>query len=437
MPYIDSLEPRRLLSAAFPSALEQYLLELVNRARANPSAEAARYAIDLNEGLPAGTISTAAKQPLAVNPFLTDGARKHSQWMIDTDTFSHTGAGGTDPGDRMAAAGYAFTGNWTWGENIALRSYTTSGPTAALLAQLHRDLFVDAGIAGRGHRTNLMDPDFREIGPGFASGPYQTYNAGMLTEDFAASGTTAFLTGVAYNDAVTRDSFYTPGEGLAGVTISAKRLSDSQTFSTATWSSGGYSLPLSPGTYEVIASGGAFSTPVRFSSVAIASSNVKRDFTPALAPAPDIIPPTGKLGSHPIQTVAGAKYYQFTVTYSDNVALNARTFDNYDTLITDPWGVRRYGAVAKISAPGNGTPRTVTYLMKAPGSRFDAADNGVYTISLRKKQVADTTGNLNAGRILGQFSVLITPVASATVPTSAAGRTILKKQDTDTTRIFD
>src|SRR5262249_17413606 len=52
------------------TTLEQLLLERMNRARLRPAAEAARFNIDLNEGLPAGTISTASKQPLAFNPIL-------------------------------------------------------------------------------------------------------------------------------------------------------------------------------------------------------------------------------------------------------------------------------------------------------------------------------------------------------------------------------
>ena len=45
---------------AQPTAYEQYFLELVNRARANPGGEAARLGIDLNQGLAAGTISATA-----------------------------------------------------------------------------------------------------------------------------------------------------------------------------------------------------------------------------------------------------------------------------------------------------------------------------------------------------------------------------------------
>jgi Ca2+-binding RTX toxin-like protein len=283
------LETRRLFAAVFPSNYEQYLVELINRGRANPSAEASRYGINLNEGVPANeTISTTAKQPLAINPNLTDGARKHSQWMIDNDVFAHQGAGGSQPDDRMTAAGYTFTGNWTWGENIAERGTSGSINQTTMTAQIHSDLFIDSGIAGRGHRTNLMNGAFREIGAGITTGDFQGFNTLMGTEDFGTTGSSVFLTGVAYNDSVTHDSFYTPGEGLAGVTITVKNASTSATVaSTTTWSSGGYSVPVPAGTYKIIASGGALGGTVTYNNVVIGSQNVKRDFTPAQLDAPD------------------------------------------------------------------------------------------------------------------------------------------------------
>src|SRR3954468_21380533 len=69
--FVSSLEPRLCFAAAPATTYEQYMLELINRARANPAAEAARLGIDLNEGLAASSISTAAKQPLAINDKLT------------------------------------------------------------------------------------------------------------------------------------------------------------------------------------------------------------------------------------------------------------------------------------------------------------------------------------------------------------------------------
>jgi uncharacterized protein YkwD len=279
---IERLESRRLLAAVYPTAVEQLEVELINRARANPAAEAARYGIDLNEGLPAGTISTAAKPPLAINPYVTDAARKHSQWMIDHDVFSHTGVSGSDPKGRMTSAGYAFVSPLSSGENIGYRGTTPSVPDPlTTAARIHQDLFVDAGISGRGHRKNLLSTSFKEVGPGVVSGVFNQYNAVMVTTDFASSGAGNFLTGVAYTDALTKDNFYTPGEGIAGVTVSAKRAGDGATFTTTTWTSGGYSLKLAPGTYAVSAAGTALGGTVAYGNVVISTVNVKVDFKPA------------------------------------------------------------------------------------------------------------------------------------------------------------
>jgi hypothetical protein len=53
---------------------EQYLLELVNAARANPTATAASLGIGLNDGRPAGTTAGAAAAPLVFNPALISAA---------------------------------------------------------------------------------------------------------------------------------------------------------------------------------------------------------------------------------------------------------------------------------------------------------------------------------------------------------------------------
>ena len=320
---MSALESRRLLAAVFPTANEQYLVELINRGRANPTAEATRYGIALNEGVPSNeTISTTPKQPLAINPFITDAARKHSQWMIDTDTFAHnetTASGTTDPGQRMTNAGYAFAGSWTWGENIAWNGTTADSIDAvAGTAQLHSDLFIDKDYPDRGHRTNLMNGAFREIGPGVVTGSFQGYTAVMGTEDFGTSGSSVFLTGVAYDDAaVKKDNFYTPGEGLGGITVTATRTTDNQIFSTTTWASGGYSLALPAGTYNVVGSGGAIGGNVTYGNVTIGTQNVKKDFTPAQA--------------DPFATISNGKLRIVGTTGADTIAI---TFANNAYTIT-------------------------------------------------------------------------------------------------------
>lgn len=198
------------------SAQEQLMLEMVNRARLDPLGEAARYGISLNQGLTAGTISSAPKAPLAFDPDLNESAASHSSWMLDVDVFSHTGVNGSNPGQRMTAAGYAFTGSWRWGENISWRGTTgTLNPTTSIMDS-HKGLFLSAG-----HRVNIMG-DFREIGLAQEIGRFTsggtTFNASMVTQNFAKSGTDAFITGVAYSDA-DGDRFYDVGEGQGAVVV--------------------------------------------------------------------------------------------------------------------------------------------------------------------------------------------------------------------------
>ena len=228
-----------------PSMYEQYLLELVNRARSNPQREANLYNIGLNDGLDTNTISNDAKQPLVFNLLLIDAARSHSQWMLDYDRFSHQGVRGSDPGDRMKDAGYQFIGSWTWGENIGYTGTSRLNLNNAV-EQIHQGLFKSPG-----HRENILNNSFREIGLATSTGDYKGYNSLMVTQKFAKSGSDVFLTGVAFDDAVEDDNFYTIGEGLAGIEVTVIRQSDNRSFTTTTMTSGGYQMPLEAGTYEV------------------------------------------------------------------------------------------------------------------------------------------------------------------------------------------
>ncbi|HOW65946.1 MAG TPA: CAP domain-containing protein [Candidatus Paceibacterota bacterium] len=237
--------PTQLYDHGDPTAEEQLMLELINRARSNPSAEAARLNIDLNEGLSPGTLNANPKPPLALNRFLLAAARSHSQWMLDNQQFSHAGADASDPGNRMSDAGYSFTGAWRYGENIAFQGTTTIPVIAELVAASHDDLFIDEGIEGRGHRINLMQSSFREIGIGVRTGQWEQsgrlYNIAMSTQDFASSDGShrALLLGVIFRD-TNRDGFYSVGEGIGGVTIMPDRGNDYAVSSA----SGGYAIPL-------------------------------------------------------------------------------------------------------------------------------------------------------------------------------------------------
>jgi Ca2+-binding RTX toxin-like protein len=255
------------------STYEQYLLELINRARLDPLGEAARLGIDLNQGLAAGTLNGAARQPLAPNGLLTDAARAHNSWMLATDVFSHTGAGGSSPGDRMEDAGYSFAGSWTWGENIAWMGSTGSIGLASATGSLHDNLFRSAG-----HRQNLLNDGFREIGTGVSTGIFTAngtnWNAAMATEAFARSGAQVFFTGVAIDDA-DGDNFYDIGEARSGVAVSV-RAGSTVVGSDSTEAAGGYAVGVSGGTLAVTFSGAGLAQTVN-ATVAGGTRSVKVD----------------------------------------------------------------------------------------------------------------------------------------------------------------
>ena len=175
------------------SANEQYLLELINAERAKVGA-----------------------QPLAFDNDLSEAAENHDKWMLSADVFSHTGSGGTSPTTRMKAAGYTLSGSWATGENIAWA--TTRAPTGYIdeVKLLHTNLMNSSG-----HRANILNPNFREVGLGFEVGDYKGRSSAFVTEDFAKTGSDLFLTGVAYDD-TDGDRSYDPGEGLCPVTVTSQ-----------------------------------------------------------------------------------------------------------------------------------------------------------------------------------------------------------------------
>ena len=260
--------------AAF-TAYEQLLLELINRARLDPAAEAARLGIGLNDGLAAGTLNATPKQPLAGNSALVTAARGHSQFMINTDRFEHQGIGDGTPTSRMQAAGYVFSGSWSNGENIAWSGTTGSVDLLSYTKQLNDNLFRSPH-----HRENMLEGYFREAGTGVVAGGFAaggtTYNAVMATENFATSGSKYFVTGVAIND-VNRNNFYDVGEARANVKV-AVTTAGVASVSDLTEAAGGYSVAAAAGTHIVTFSGGGL--PVAISATVYAgAANVKVDLS--------------------------------------------------------------------------------------------------------------------------------------------------------------
>ncbi len=248
---------------------EQLMLELVNRARLDPLAEAKRIGIDLNKNLAAGTLNGTPKAPLAPNDKLVDAARGHSQFMLDHDLFEHQGIGDGTPSSRIQAAGYTFPNGGSLGENIAIKYTSGVANATGFTIDNHEGLFDSAP-----HRLNILSTEFREIGIGIKQGRYiQDSDAVDATQNFARSGSKVFITGVAITDK-DGDNFYDIGEQRAGVVVDAIK-SGAITASDTTGTAGGYSIGVAAGSYQVQFHGGELTHVVN--CTVTASDNVKVD----------------------------------------------------------------------------------------------------------------------------------------------------------------
>ncbi len=252
-------------------ANEQYLLELINRARLDPNAELVRYngavasgayngpaMSSLDDGLAPGAISRTALQPLAPNESLVRAAANHSQYMLATDQFEHQGIGNGTPASRAAGEGYS---SGFVGENISWSGTTGTVNQGAFLEDQHLGLFES-----KGHRQNIFGEDYSEIGLGAEVGQFtsgRAWNTSMLTELFGDRGSQFYVTGVIYND-TNGNRFYTPGEGVA-TSIAVSGIGG-----TSSAGAGGYSIAAGNGARQVTLGNATV-------AVNLAGENVKLD----------------------------------------------------------------------------------------------------------------------------------------------------------------
>lgn len=118
----------------------------------------------------------------------------------------------------------------------------------------------------------------------------------------------------------------------------------------------------------------------------------------------DAIAPTANLNAANIST-GNESTYNFTVTYNDDVAIKTATLDGSDVRVIGPNGFSQLATLASVDSSSNGSPRTATYQIIAPGGTWNATDNGIYTIELLENQVSDVNNNVAAAAILGNFEV--------------------------------
>jgi uncharacterized protein YkwD len=94
---------------------------------------------------------------LTANAQLSEIAQNQANYMADIGKFQHTDASDGTVQDRATAVGYAWT---TIGENVGF--------------DMEAQNLFDGWMESSGHRANILDADFEEIGVGRATrGLYQ------------------------------------------------------------------------------------------------------------------------------------------------------------------------------------------------------------------------------------------------------------------------
>lgn len=304
-----------------PTAMEQELLEMINRARANPQGEfnalitnassktgvtqevtdALNYfGVDLDSFRKLLSAEKAAA-PLAWNNKLAVAAEKHSKLLIEADAQSHQLPGEKGLGDRARAEGY--TGFQAVSENVYSYSHDA--------AHAHAGFFIDWGYdaqdvdgSGRllsdwktrgdgiqdpsGHRDTILSSNrtLTEVGIGAIAVTDASKDVGpwVITQDFGHRfDYRAQVVGVVFKDG-DKDNFYDAGEGMGGVQIEIYNAS--HRVSTTSWSSGGYQVELPPGSYTVSFKVDGTTAPI-LRKFTMGSGNTKVDLNLATAtPAP-------------------------------------------------------------------------------------------------------------------------------------------------------
>lgn len=113
--------------------------------------------------------------PLKLSEGMTLAGRDHAKELGPISKTGHYGVDGKDPMARIKKYG-VFSG--AFAENI---SYSSQSPRGHVIA-----LIVDDGVASRGHRKNIFNPELKTAGIG--CGPHAKYTT-MCVMDFAGKFT--------------------------------------------------------------------------------------------------------------------------------------------------------------------------------------------------------------------------------------------------------
>ena len=119
--------------------------------------------------------------------------------------------------------------------------------------------------------------------------------------------------------------------------------------------------------------------------------------------------PKATAGIAPPIIKAGGKTYDFSITFGDNIAVDAASLDDNDVVVTGPFGYRDPARLISKSVSG----RSVTghYQIDAPLTGWTGVFSGTYMIALQSGQIFDSAGNAAAAANVNTFKVAMPIVA--------------------------
>jgi uncharacterized protein YkwD len=107
-------------------------------------------------------------RPVYESPALSLAAQAKAEDMVKNQYFSHNSPGGTTPWDFMAKQDYKYI---IAGENLAMNFHTSEGVRKAWMNSV-------------GHKANILNADFQDIGIGIVQGEYHGKPATFVVQMF-------------------------------------------------------------------------------------------------------------------------------------------------------------------------------------------------------------------------------------------------------------
>jgi uncharacterized protein YkwD len=114
----------------------------------------------------------AGVRPLATDPRLAAAAQAHAQDMLARAYYDHETPEGQTPRERVESTGYLAH---KVGENIAEGQFSV-------------EEVMSGWLGSSGHRRNLLDPEFRDLGVGLAVGRFEDRLRILWVQEFAVPG---------------------------------------------------------------------------------------------------------------------------------------------------------------------------------------------------------------------------------------------------------